>query len=180
MPFSIQRIDPTIEGTALDLATVMVSSRWPDIHWRNLWEAGTTEQAAITTNAARLPRNLISNRHAKRYQMAIDDATGEIVAYCRWVLPDALRKTGETVLWEEAQVKQVTVEQKRQFEQLYKTGVDEQGKLLYLRDEMIHGGGAQSTQVMPQPQAQGEKQEMLGQSSTHSRMNVSADHGNRN
>ena len=166
MPFSIHSIDPTIDETASALATVMISSRWPDIHWRNLWEAGTTSQAAITTNAARLPLNLISNRVAKRHQMAIDDATGEIVAYCRWILPENLQKIDGEVLWEDAQVKEVSAEQKTRFEELYKTGVDEQGKLLYMRHNMMHGGSGPPAQAAPQPQAQGEEQEMLGPSSS--------------
>ena len=48
-------------------------------------------------------------------------------------------------------MKKVTEEQETRFAEKYKTGVDEHGKLLYLRDEMIYGSSGPSTQATPQP-----------------------------
>lgn len=165
MPFTIHPIDPTLDGTALAIATVMVSSRWSDVHWRNLFEPGTTENEAIEANAARVPWNLISNRVAKREQIVVDEVTGEIVAYCRWVLPDSLvaaEAKGETVVWQEAQVKEVDEEQKKVYEMLRKGGLDEQGRFKYIRHDLLDDRSTPLEQE--DAQIRDEQGEMLGES----------------
>jgi len=166
MPFTIHPINPTVDGTALAIATVMVSSRWSDIHWRNLFEPGTTENEAIHANAARVPWNLISYRDAKREQIVVDEATGEIVAYCRWVLPDSLvaaEVTGGATVWWEAQVKEVDEEQKKAYEVLRKGGLDEQGRIKYIRHDLLNDRSIPLEQE--DTQIRDEQGEMLGESS---------------
>jgi len=169
MPFSIRAVDPTVDGTPLAIATVMVTSRWSDVHWRNLFQPGTTETEAIHANAARVPWNLISGRAAKREQIAVNEITGEIVAYCRWVLPDSLiadAAKGEAVVWPEAQVKDVTEEQKPEFEKKRKSALDEHGRLLYLRHDMMNDRSTPLEQE--DAQIRDEHEEMLGELRTTS------------
>jgi len=163
-PFLIRPIDPTVEGTALAIATVMVSSRWSDVHWRNLFEPGTTVNEAIRTTAARVPWNLVTSRQTKREQIAVDEATGEIVAYCRWLLPDSLvaaEAEGEAIVWQEAQVNEVDEEQKKAYETLRKGGLDEQGVTKYIRHDLLNDRSTPLEQE--DAQIRDEQGEMLGE-----------------
>lgn len=122
----------------------MAPSRWPDPHWRALFKVGTPLSLVVQETAYRLPYNLITSRSARRHQIAVDDSTGEILAYARWVLPERLvvaveegGKGGGEVVWEEAMVKGVGEEERREFEGGYRMGLDEKGRTGSLRHEDV-------------------------------------------
>ena len=127
MPYTLRAPSPTDSSP---LATLMTTSRWSDPHWRSLFAPSTTLTAAIAQTSARNPRNLTSGRDGKRHQIAIDDETGEIVGYARWILPPTEGGAGEgRVIWPEAIVREAISEEKVEFERMYKSSCDSQGRM---------------------------------------------------
>jgi hypothetical protein len=117
----------------------MAPSRWPDTHWRALFDVGTTLEQVVTDTAARIPFNLITARAERRHQVAVDIQSGEVLAYVRWVLPDRFvveeGAKGE-VIWREAKVPKPTSEDQKRFQEDYKLGIDETGQPKRLRHEL--------------------------------------------
>lgn len=80
----------------------------------------------VTSNfAQRPPRHLTNGRASRRHQIAIDDSTGQAVAYIRWILPQHLA-SAHPVVWPEAQVQEPTQQDKARFDKQYEDA-SEQG-----------------------------------------------------
>ncbi|CAG9975175.1 unnamed protein product [Clonostachys byssicola] len=73
---------------AKGIASCNVSAYWKETWWRLLWPEKTPE-SLVEAIAARTPRNLLQMRGLRRHQKVKDVASGEIVGYARWVLPDS-------------------------------------------------------------------------------------------
>lgn len=73
---------------AKGIANCNVSAYWKETWWRLLWPEKTPE-SVVEAIAARTPRNLLQMRGLRRHQKVKDAASGEIVGYARWVLPDS-------------------------------------------------------------------------------------------
>ncbi|KAE9382226.1 hypothetical protein N431DRAFT_491429 [Stipitochalara longipes BDJ] len=67
----------------------------------------------IDRSTKRFPWNLINKRELKRYQKAIDVASGEVVGYARWLLPPEL---ADEKVWSEAQVGEPSPKDRELFE----------------------------------------------------------------
>lgn len=122
----------TITGVALadaaDLARNNMSAYWQDPSWVIVWPAGRTLEYTIEQCAMRMPNLLLRNRARLRHQKAVDPATGRLLGYARWLLPESLAAGGdrtserdegngggdEQVCWAEAQVPDVQSEAERE------------------------------------------------------------------
>ncbi|KAG9843980.1 hypothetical protein KCU98_g7923, partial [Aureobasidium melanogenum] len=120
MSISITTADVTL---APSIANAMVSARWKDPHWVALFRSDISSSRVTSETAQRLPWNLITGRASKRHQIAIDNTTGEVVAYARWILPEHLA-SADLVVWPEAQVQEPTEEEKAEFEKMSKDVTD--------------------------------------------------------
>ncbi|CAD0107469.1 unnamed protein product [Aureobasidium uvarum] len=132
MSFSIKSVDVAL---APSIAKAMVSARWAEPHWKALFESTTTPTQIVYDLSQRLPWNLINNRTTKRHQVAIDNATGQVVAYIRWILPTHLAST-DPVVWPEAQVAEATPEDRAVYEQMFKA-VSDDGKVQGMRMDLL-------------------------------------------
>ena len=84
---------------------------WQDPTWVLSWRHTTLENH-IETIAKRIPRNLINDRTVNRHQKALDPATGRIVGYIRWILPESSATLADgTPAWPEAVVPAVSAEE---------------------------------------------------------------------
>jgi hypothetical protein len=111
--FSVQ---PCLPEDAHGIAVTMMSSWRENWHWRYRW-ADADLETLIKWCETKLPWNLSSNRPAKRHQKVIVNETGEIVGYARWLLPASLgERTGDEVVWKEAQTPEPSVEDARKWE----------------------------------------------------------------
>ncbi|KAH0155213.1 acyl-CoA N-acyltransferase, partial [Aureobasidium melanogenum] len=108
---------------ASSIANAMVSARWKDPHWVALFRSDISSARVTSETAKRLPWNLITGRASKRHQVAINNATGEVLAYARWILPEHLT-SADPVVWPEAQVREATEEEKSEFEKMSKEVTD--------------------------------------------------------
>lgn len=106
-----------IQGCTVDdaagLARSNMTAFWTDPTWVLLWENKTPDYV-VEQCAKRFPRNLLTDRVRKRHQKVVDAETGEIVGYCRWILPDRL--SGE---WLEAQTPAVDPAKEKEFDKLF-------------------------------------------------------------
>ncbi|RDW66458.1 hypothetical protein BP6252_10093 [Coleophoma cylindrospora] len=69
------------------LARNNIAAFWTDPTWILMWPGKTCEY--VTSQATlRIAHNLLSNREKWRHLKAVDTATGELVGYVRWVLPE--------------------------------------------------------------------------------------------
>ncbi|KAF9876924.1 GNAT family acetyltransferase [Colletotrichum karsti] len=82
-----------------------------DPHWRALWKSTPLEDI-IKGATGRMPKGLISGRDKKRHMKAVDETTGEIIGYARWVLPD----DNDSIYWPEALVREPTQEEAEKFQ----------------------------------------------------------------
>lgn len=70
---------------------------------------GDRTLASMTTAMAeRIPRNLLTDTHARRHQKVVHRESGQVVGYARWIMPKGL---GEA--WAEARVPEVSEEEKK-------------------------------------------------------------------
>lgn len=121
MSISITVADVTL---APSIADAMISARWKDPHWVALFKSDISSSKVTLDTAQRLPWNLITARASNRHQIAIDDTTGKVVAYARWILPEHLA-SADSVIWPEAQVKEpCTAEEKTESEKMFKEVTD--------------------------------------------------------
>ncbi|KAG9584851.1 hypothetical protein KCU77_g6187, partial [Aureobasidium melanogenum] len=104
MSISITTADVAL---APSIANAMVSARWKDPHWVALFRSDISSSRVTSETAQRLPWNLVTGRASKRHQIAVDNTTGEAVAYARWILPEHLA-SADLVVWPEAQVQEPT------------------------------------------------------------------------
>lgn len=96
------------------LAYNNMSAFFEDPTWVVAWPKGTKLDFLIEQSAKRQPRNLLRDRENTRHQKAIDPATGQVVGYARWILPNG--KGGEK-MWEEALVPDVSPVERERFEE---------------------------------------------------------------
>ncbi|RFU35456.1 hypothetical protein B7463_g846, partial [Scytalidium lignicola] len=120
-PFTIHKC--TIRNSEA-LARNNMSAFWTDSNWVLVWGDRTLEDV-IKQAALRTPFNLLTNRSHKRHQVAIDERTGEIVGYIRWILPDGMglgmsdKEMGN--IWSEAIVPEVSDQEKKEAEKLFQS-----------------------------------------------------------
>lgn len=107
MPYVVQPVDP---GEAEGLARTMMSAFHENRHWALLWPNMSLEEI-IDGCTQRLPRNLVKDRTYKRHQKVVDEVSGEIVGYARWIVPKGFEE-----LWLEAQVPEPTTEEHHAYE----------------------------------------------------------------
>jgi hypothetical protein len=119
----VRAIDPAVDAPAV--ATVMMTAQYTDEHWRLSYPILSLPEIIVGLKQ-RLPFNLISSRHAKRHQMALDLATGKPVGYARWILPAEFTTegAGKELVWPEARTRDITAEEKARFEKSYGEGCE--------------------------------------------------------
>jgi len=81
---------------------------WPDPSWRAMWQVKTRDYV-VEQNIIRYPKFLLADRDHRRHEIAVDEVTGEVVGYTRWVLPDIPNKDLREV-WPSARVADVSKE----------------------------------------------------------------------
>ncbi|KAK6955623.1 hypothetical protein Daesc_003265 [Daldinia eschscholtzii] len=112
------KIDGCTVADAPALARNNMSAFWEDPTWILLWPEGTTLGRLIESATKRYPRNLVTGRDEKRHEKAVDPVTGELVGYARWILPPShFTKEDGSPEWPEAQVPDVSDEEKQRFEE---------------------------------------------------------------
>lgn len=112
------KIEPCTVADAPGLARNNIAAFWEDPTWILLWP-NTTQEFLIEQSGKRQPRNLLRNREQTRHLKAVDPATGAIVGYARWILPPSYCTTEDgTAEWPNAQVPNVSDEEKKRFDEL--------------------------------------------------------------
>lgn len=86
------------------LAASNIPAFWTDPRWRLAWPDRSLEYHVIQV-AKHYPYRLLSNRESNRHQKAVENGTGRVVGYARWILP-----TDYTTAWPDAVVPAVSVE----------------------------------------------------------------------
>ena len=126
-----------------------MSAFYEDVHWRLVWQDNPLSNL-IKGATDRYPHNITQNRATKRHQKAIDSSTGELVGYARWVLPE-----GYENLWPEAQLDELSEEEREKCRKLYEEawwemredlGPDDD-EIRAARDEIRAGGKFMSKHV---------------------------------
>ena len=107
-------INPTLDGEAI--ATCNAPSFYDDRHWRHQYGV-TPLPAIIKTTTLRSPWILTTSRHRLRCLKAIDNTTGELLAYARWILPDGM--VGDDGVWPEALIPAATEDEINLFKENY-------------------------------------------------------------
>lgn len=102
--FDFVRLDPLLDGPVV--ANVNVPAFHGDAHWLHQWSGVMSLGDIIHDTALRTPQTLLNQRHAIRCLKAVHRASGEMVAYVRFILPDSL--VGNESVWPEAVVSDVT------------------------------------------------------------------------
>lgn len=113
------------------LAKNNMSAFWEQKWWNINWETATLDEV-IEKAAARMPRNLLKDRHVLRHQMVIDTATGQPVGYARWIMPES-HADG----WLEAQVPNVSDEERKRYDEQF-AKIDWNTRDLPNMDDPIH------------------------------------------
>ncbi|KXH32021.1 hypothetical protein CNYM01_02436 [Colletotrichum nymphaeae SA-01] len=98
MTFSISAV--TYDDAAGISKNNMTAFCHTDTHWRALWKSMPLDEI-IEGATARMPHSLAGGREKKRHQKAVDDDSGEVVGYARWILPD----DDDRISWPEAAVR---------------------------------------------------------------------------
>lgn len=91
-------------GIAKNNMTAFYGETW----WNMQWDIPLEKIIYMTTK--RYPHNLLRDRHVRRHQKVIDTATGEIVGYARWILPESFASS-----WLDAQPPDASDEDKIRF-----------------------------------------------------------------
>ena len=99
---------------AAGLAKSNVTAFYEETWWRILFPPTRTRESLIQAVTARSPRNLLTARDVRRHQKVVDSATGELVGYARWILPESLAHE-----WMEAQVPSVSEAYERRDEKMF-------------------------------------------------------------
>lgn len=81
--------------------------------WRILWINRSLEDR-IASVEQRTPRNLLKDRETKRHQLVVDEASGQVVGYGRWIMPGTRSED-----WTEAQTPDVSSEDRERFEKQF-------------------------------------------------------------
>lgn len=112
MPYAVQAITP---ADAPGLAQTMMNAFWEDPHWKLMWGEMSLEDI-VSDCAQRLPWNLINDRSVKRHLKVVDMATGEIVGYSRYLLPENVA----TIEWLEAKISEPSTKERESYEKSFK------------------------------------------------------------
>ena len=106
-------------GDAAAIARNNMSAFWEDPTWILLWPEHVTKDFLIEQVTKRCPRNLLRDRAVNRHLKAVDPATGVLMGYARWEVPEAheLDESGQPA-WVESQVPAVSVEEEEHFQKL--------------------------------------------------------------
>lgn len=102
---------------AAGLAKNNMSAFWEEKSWNLLWEDGSLPNR-ITAGELRMPRQLLTSRDVRRHQKVVETATGDIVGYARWILPESLKDQ-----WLESQTPNVSDEDRRRFDELFSKAI---------------------------------------------------------
>lgn len=99
-------------GDAAGLAKNNMQAFGGEKWWNLLWEDASPGSPAsrITDAITRQPQVLLTARDIRRHQMVVETATGEVVGYARWILPES--RKGE---WLDAQTPDVSNEEIKRF-----------------------------------------------------------------
>ncbi|KAE8398253.1 hypothetical protein BDV37DRAFT_276256 [Aspergillus pseudonomiae] len=112
-------IKPCSVADAPALAYNNMSAFWGDPTWILLWPKGVTLEFLIEQCTKRYPNILLRTRQEVRHQKAVDPLTGDLVGYARWILPPTHLTTKDgSSQWVDAQVPDVSDDEKRKFQQL--------------------------------------------------------------
>ncbi|CAM1508899.1 Fc.00g026380.m01.CDS01 [Cosmosporella sp. VM-42] len=98
---------------AAGLSKSNMSAFWQNTWWNMLW-VNQDLDSIIASATLRMPKVLLTDRIVRRHQKIVHSATGDIVGYARWILPDSHASS-----WLEAQVPDVSEMEKTQFEEAY-------------------------------------------------------------
>jgi hypothetical protein len=107
-------IEPVSVEDAPGLSKAMMSAMYRDPHWALLFGSKPL-QDIIDDCTQRLPKALSSNREERRHQKVVDQSTGEIVAYARWILPEG----AHGMEWLDAQVCEASREEMDRYEKAF-------------------------------------------------------------
>lgn len=119
-------IEPVYLKDAHGVASVSMRAFYTDPHWRLYWH-NTPINQIIDVAEKRTPQNLLSGRHNKRHQKAVDRETGEMVGYARWLLPDP----GSDTEWIEARTIDLTPEERKDAEERFQAGTSPETGMQY-------------------------------------------------
>ena len=113
----------TFSGCTVDDAEALAINNagafWGQPYWRMIWPADA--QLAYITEQLRkriAARMLLVARDERRHEKAVDEHTGNLLGYARWLLPPALRSDGPESEWAEGLVPDVDVETRKALEEL--------------------------------------------------------------
>jgi hypothetical protein len=108
MSFTISGVTP---ADAPGLAKNNMSAFYQtDQHWRAMWGSKPLSEL-IEDTTARLPHVLVTGREKRRHVKAVDDSTGAVIGYARWILPDG----DDRITWPEAQVPEPTPQEVKDY-----------------------------------------------------------------
>ncbi|GAB1319959.1 hypothetical protein MFIFM68171_10169 [Madurella fahalii] len=113
----------TFSGCTVDDAAALAINNaaafWTQPYWRMIWPADA-QLAYITQEMGKrmAARVLLIDHDERRHEKAVDEDTGAIVGYARWLLPPALRSE-----WTEGQVPDVSDKRKKTLEELADSAV---------------------------------------------------------
>lgn len=95
-----------------------MSAFWEIPNWVLAWRHTTLEEH-IATMTKRYPRRLISDPKTSRHQKAVDPATGRLLGYARWALPESytVLANGEPA-WPEAMAPVVSPEEEAEIKRV--------------------------------------------------------------
>jgi hypothetical protein len=101
----------TVED-AVGLARNNMTAFYGEPWWKMQWDLPLERIIEMATQ--RLPRNLLGDRQIKRHQKVVDTSNGDIVGYCRWILPESQANS-----WLEAQTPDVSAEDAARFQEAF-------------------------------------------------------------
>lgn len=113
----------TISGVTYDDAPGVAKNNMTafyqtDPHWRALWKSTPLEEI-IEGTAARLPHAFSGEREKKRHMKAVENDSGRVVGYARWILPD----NDGRISWPEALVREPTQDEADKFKTAFEANM---------------------------------------------------------
>lgn len=114
----------------MGLADTMMRAFYQDAHWASLWK-GVTLDTIIYDCARRLPWNIVKVTSPKRHRKVVEEATGNVVGYARWIIPD-----GHVDTWANGIVLETDLEKRQAYEQAFQDVTDD-GKIRGIDHQMV-------------------------------------------
>ena len=127
MIYTIHPVKPT---DSMGLADTMMRAFYQDAHWASLWK-GVTLDTIIYDCARRLPWNIVKVTSPKRHRKVVEEATGNVVGYARWIIPD-----GHVDTWANGIVLETDLEKRQAYEQTFQDVTDD-GKIRGIDHQMV-------------------------------------------